>query len=379
MLDRRNADFGGFHNQYILSASVQATNDLLIECGSWSNALHNEVWVFDGGYWQKSKDLYEAVQKSSWDDVILPAEMKKAIISDVEIFFDGQDDYEKLRVPWKRGIIYYGPPGNGKTISIKAMMHQLYQRPDPIPTLYVKSLNSFGGGEYSINSIFTRARREAPCYLIFEDLDSIVTDDLRSYFLNAIDGIQRNDGILMVGSTNHLDRLDPGIAKRPSRFDRKYFFPNPNEEERAAYMRFWQDKLRGLDSVDFPDEICPAAAKITRGFSFAYLQEAMVASLLQIARRDKGGNDGDDDDDSDGSAAHPLCLECMKAHGRPSGGSTCDREPVRPFKGLFDLVWAVRRLEEDDKDLDQYILWRELKKQVRLLREQIQDDKDVRS
>lgn len=54
-----------------------------------------------------------------------------------------------------------------------------------------------------------------------EDLDSVVSDDVRSYFLNAVDGIAKNDGIFMIGSTNHLDRLDPGIAKRPSRFDRK--------------------------------------------------------------------------------------------------------------------------------------------------------------
>ena len=56
--------------------------------------------------------------------------------------------------------------------------------------------------------------------------------------LNAVDGISKNDGILMVGSTNHLDRLDPGIAKRPSRFDRKYLFPNPNTEEREKYMKY---------------------------------------------------------------------------------------------------------------------------------------------
>lgn len=48
--------------------------------------------------------------------------------------------------------------------------------------------------------------------MIFEDLDSLVTDQVRSYFLNEIDGLKSNDGIFIVGSTNHLDRLDPGIA-----------------------------------------------------------------------------------------------------------------------------------------------------------------------
>lgn len=345
-------------NQYVLSASVEATNKLLFECGVWTNSLHNEIWVFDQGFWSKNAELWNSVQNSHWRDVILDEGMKKAIIDDVNNFFDNQDTYQRLRVPWKRGIIYYGPPGNGKTISIKAMMNTLYKRKQPVPTLYVKTLTSFAGPENSINQIFSLARREAPCFLVFEDLDSIVTDAVRSYFLNAVDGIATNDGILMVGSTNHLDRLDPGIAKRPSRFDRKYFFPNPNEDERTKYMKYWQGKLSDNKELDFPDELCPAIAKITPRFSFAYLQEAMVASLLAIAR--------DSDKFSD-----RVCLECMQCHATPENGGTCTNERNRPFKGLYDWVWMVRQQDGENPHLDDYILWREIKKQIRILKEEM--------
>ncbi|SMQ50517.1 unnamed protein product [Zymoseptoria tritici ST99CH_3D7] len=348
-------------NQYVLSSSVDATNRLLMEAGQWSAQLHDEVWVFDGGNWQKSSELWKSVHKASWDDVILDPAMKGSIRNDVDSFFDSRDTYERLKVPWKRGIIYYGPPGNGKTISVKAIMHSLYDRKDPIPTLYVRNLVSYGGPEYAIQLIFSLARRTAPCLLVFEDLDSIITDNVRSYFLNEVDGIRSNDGILMIGSTNHLDRLDPGLAKRPSRFDRKYLFPNPNEKEREAYMKYWQAKLKDNKDLDFPDKLCPAVAKITRDFSFAYLQEAMVASLLAIAR---GGKD-------------VVCLECLGTHDRPTNGSHCDREATRPFKGLYDYVWSVRQLDEQDPDLEKLILWREIKKQVRILREEMGDEKSV--
>ena len=96
--------------------------------------------------------------------MILEKSKKEQIIADVDDFFGSRDTYEKLKVPWKRGVIYYGPPGNGKTISIKAMMHALYERKEVIPTLYVKSLSSFFGPEDSINQIFVLARRTAPCY-----------------------------------------------------------------------------------------------------------------------------------------------------------------------------------------------------------------------
>ena len=69
--------------------------------------------------------------------------------------------------------------------------------------------------------VFAKARIEAPCVLILEDLDSLINDSNRSFFLNQLDGLENNDGLLVIGSTNHYDRLDPAITKRPSRFDRK--------------------------------------------------------------------------------------------------------------------------------------------------------------
>jgi len=136
-----SASYPAVVNQYILSSSVQATERLLLEAGRWTNSLHEEIWVFDAGRWQKSHELWESIQSAEWENVILDENMKKSLIRDVDNFFNGRQTYQKLKVPWKRGVIYYGPPGNGKTISIKAMMHALYKRNDPVPTLYVRSLS----------------------------------------------------------------------------------------------------------------------------------------------------------------------------------------------------------------------------------------------
>ena len=84
-------------------------------------------------------------------------------------------------------------------------MKTLSTREEPIPTLYVKSFSSFGGAEYAIRQIFVKARAQAPCLLIFEDLDSLVQPFCRSYFLNEVDGLERNDGIMIIGSTNHRE------------------------------------------------------------------------------------------------------------------------------------------------------------------------------
>lgn len=99
---------------YILTPQKLEANLLVRAAGAWTNELHDEIWVFDGIYgWQKSKELYNSIRNASWDNVILDPEMKKTIVDDHMSFFNGQDTYAKLKVPWKRGIIYYGPPGNG--------------------------------------------------------------------------------------------------------------------------------------------------------------------------------------------------------------------------------------------------------------------------
>jgi transitional endoplasmic reticulum ATPase len=77
------------------------------------------------------------------------------------------------------------------------------------------------GDEYAISEVFQKARDNSPCVVILEDIDSQINDQNRSFFLNELDGLQGNDGLLLIGSTNHLDRLDPGLSTRPSRFDRK--------------------------------------------------------------------------------------------------------------------------------------------------------------
>lgn len=146
----------------------------------------------------------------------------------------------------------------------------------------------------------------APCLLVFEDLDSLIGPRERSYFLNEIDGLESNHGILMIGSTNHLEELDPGIAKRPSRFDRKYFYDDPNKDERVQYAEYWRNKLKGNEKIDFPETLKEKIADITDGFSFAYMKEGFVAALMTIVaekscefwgnqRAEHYGGGGDDD------------------------------------------------------------------------------------
>jgi transitional endoplasmic reticulum ATPase len=363
----------------IVDGHCAATDALVLAAGKWTSQLHNEIFVYDNGYWDKSKELWNSVKNSSWDDVILNPEMKKNLIEDVQGFFDNQGLYNQFSVPWKRGVILHGVPGNGKTVSIKALMNSLYNRADAIPSLYVKAFETNCQTEqYAIREIFQMARNTAPCLLIFEDLDSLVNDDIRSYFLNEVDGIESNDGILMIGSTNHLDKLDPAISKRPSRFDRKYHFKVPGEEERRLYTDYWRQKLLKNETVEFPEELCGVIAQLSEGFSFAYLKELFVMTLLGLVRGFKEEDfeivEAESSTDEDVTATpeetedvctcKAKCATCEKplplAGGKKEDEATETKEEVEKNKSVMPTVDVPAHLQDN-------LLLRIVKHQIRVL------------
>ncbi|KAG5648905.1 hypothetical protein DXG03_000254 [Asterophora parasitica] len=248
-----------------------ASRLLLLAVGAWSVQLHDEIWVFNEGWWQKDHELWADIQKAEWKDVILKDSFKQALQKDVYGFFASEKIYKDLGIPWK-------------TISIKVIMKTCEEQ--GFTPLYVKSFRSYMGEERSMADVFNHARQMSPCVVILEDLDSLINDSNRSFFLNQLDGLKGNDGLLVIGTTNHFDRLDPGLSSRPSRFDRKFKFDDPDREERALYAKYWQNKLKDNKNISFPDQLVDDIAAVTEEFSFAYLKEAFVSSLVELANYD---------------------------------------------------------------------------------------------
>ena len=156
------------------------------------------------------------------------------------------------------------------------------------PCLYVKSFKApHGADQFNIRTVFDRARRTAPCILVFEDLDAQLTPQNRSFFLNELDGFAANIGIVTLATTNHPERLDPAILDRPSRFDRKYPFDLPEQPERHAYIVMWNKSLK--PALRLSDEGAVKISELTEGFSFAYLKELFLSSMMRwIAKPEQG-------------------------------------------------------------------------------------------
>lgn len=271
------------HVRFLVGATEASARAFAAEVHAYCNEVRRAVLTFSSGCWSKSHDLWETIQAASYDDLVLASSMKETIRDDLTLFVEGKAEYERLGVPWKRGILLVGPPGNGKTHCLRATIKHL-----GLPCLYVQSLRSrYDTDDQNIGKVFSRAREISPCVLVFEDLDAMITDENRSLFLNQIDGFSGSSGMITLATTNHVDRLDPAITERPSRFDRKYHFDLPAAPERQAYVELWNRRLGA--EMRLPEDALGLLVDDTAGFSFAYLKELFVSGMVRWMRDRRPG------------------------------------------------------------------------------------------
>lgn len=259
---------------WIVAPDQQLAEAFFAEVCEWASEVRGEILVFQDGGWQKNKELYETIKTANFANVILPGALKQQVEHEFAQFFRAREVYEQYGIPWKRGALFIGPPGNGKTHTVKALVNQLAR-----PCLYVKGFKSeYETEQENIGAVFARARMTSPCLLVFEDIDAMIDDNNRSFFLNELDGFESNTGLVVLATTNHPDRLDPAILDRPSRFDRKYYFNLPAANERLAYVAAWNQQLQ--PELRLSTWASREVVRQTENFSFAYLKELFVSATL---------------------------------------------------------------------------------------------------
>ena len=239
----------------------------------WSCQVRGEIVVYEDGFFEKSKELFDSIKSASFENLILPNSLKDEIRNDFTQFFDSREVYERYGIPWKRGSLFIGPPGNGKTHTVKALINLLTR-----PCIYVRSFSGAGTEQGNMAEVFERARM-LPCIVVLEDLDSMINEGNRAFFLNELDGFRTNTGVVVLATTNHPEKLDTAILDRPSRFDRKYYFQLPAEAERLTYIENWNRELQ--PELRVTANTAAFVVQQTEGFSFAYLKELFVSSTAQ--------------------------------------------------------------------------------------------------
>ena len=259
---------------YVVGPTIVACEQFFAAVCRWNSEGDNAIMIYDEGHFERDEDLREEIRSRSLDDMVLSPKIRKQLSSDVISFFSEKTWYAEQGLSWKRGVILHGPPGNGKTQTIRALINE-----SKASTIYVRSFWSYRmPPEASIKRIYQRARDIAPCVVVMEDIDSLVTPNMRSYFLNELDGMRNLNGVMTIVTTNHLEKLDVAIRNRPSRFDVKIEFEDPDAEMRAVYLG------APLGLTKLRSEFATEVVTRTNGLSFAGLQEIVRSSVSKHKR-----------------------------------------------------------------------------------------------
>ena len=196
--------------------------------------------------------------------------------------------FEKVGISPGRGILLWGPPGNGKTLLSRAVAGESGSHIEIIsgPEILSKWI---GESEKNLRETFERAKRLAPSVILMDELDALAgsrqTCDFQhqrvlvSQLLVLMDGLEDRGRVLIIGTTNRPDDIDPALL-RPGRIDRRIFLGPPNRKGRVAlFKKLLKDKPLDDDVTVF------ALADLSKGCSGAEIEHFVnEAGLLAIKK-----------------------------------------------------------------------------------------------
>ena len=198
--------------------------------------------------------------------------------------------FEQIGLQPPRGILLYGPPGNGKTLLVKALASQSNLNFISIkgPELLSKYV---GESEQGVRELFARARHAAPCIIFLDEVDSLapkrgfdgrspVTDRVVSQLLTELDGVEALKDVWVIAATNRLDMIDEALL-RPGRLEFQLEMARPDREARAAILEVHLRK-RPIDQTIDRAKL----AELTEGMSAAEVRSLCDRAAMNAIRRE---------------------------------------------------------------------------------------------
>jgi cell division protease FtsH len=163
------------------------------------------------------------------------------------------EDVARLEELIPRGMIFWGPPGTGKTYFAKAIAASIGAAITIVSGPELKS-KWVGESEENLRQIFHKARQSAPAIIVFDELDSFATargtytgsgveHSMVNQLLTEMDGFHKDELVFVVGTTNFVESLDPALL-RPGRFEFHLHIPYPDDADRKEILGIYDRKMR---------------------------------------------------------------------------------------------------------------------------------------
>lgn len=191
-------------------------------------------------------------------DVAGMTEIKEQLQSDVIDLLKDPVMAQDLGLSLPNGLLFYGPPGCGKTYFAEKFAEELgckylYIKCSDIASPYIH------GGQSRIAEVFENAKNNTPCLIFFDEIDAMLMD--RKYHNNVSESGEVNEfltqlnncgkrGIIAIGATNKPDQLDPAVL-RAGRLEYKYYIPLPDRQTRAEIFEINLKNRKKSDVIDY--------------------------------------------------------------------------------------------------------------------------------
>jgi transitional endoplasmic reticulum ATPase len=235
------------------------------------------------------REVTVEVPNVRWDEVGGLEPIKTALREAIAWPLSQPALFEKIGLQPPRGVLLYGPPGNGKTLLVKALASQSNLNFISVkgPELLSKYV---GESEQGVRELFARARHAAPCVIFLDEVDALapkrgldgrspVTDRVVSQLLTELDGVEALGDVWVIAATNRLDMIDEALL-RPGRLDFHLEVARPDRVARAAILAVHLRKKPIAEGIDLA-----GLAERTAGLSAAEVRFVCDRAALNAIRR----------------------------------------------------------------------------------------------
>merc|ERR1719482_2085903 len=218
------------------------------------------------------------VPNVTWDDIGGLQDVKRELKELVQYPVEHPEKFEKFGMSPSRGVLFYGPPGCGKTLMAKAVANEcqanfISVKGPELLTMW------FGESEANVRDLFEKARAAAPCVLFFDELDSIAGQRGGSS-----GGVGSKKNVFVIGATNRPDIIDAALM-RPGRLDQLIYIPMPDVASRLSILKATLRKSPLSTDVDL-DFLAANTEKYTGADLTEICQRSAKMAIRESIERD---------------------------------------------------------------------------------------------